>query len=218
MKIRLSEQELNRCISNVASRILREAFDDEEEDEILVGDDSDDYEDEDDSDVDFLLQGDNTITKPFFNDDDFVDDEKNDNASYDNETLLPGEQELDGYEVETDIEPAEDSLIADIEEMFGIESDVNTRTGNVMFRVPATQLEKFKAYAAQNDIEIIENGNALNESKVMPCEPFKINTNGEVFWMRESKPVENVDLFRFRLDESYRRECWNNYVDGKFVM
>ena len=122
--------------------------------------------------------------------------------------------DVDTVDFVTDIDPSETDLIAKLEDMFG-PSTKDVHTGTVMFTIPADQSEEFKDACNDNDVEITDS--VLQES-VMPCEAFKVSTNGKVYWLRESKAVENVDTYKFRVDEGYRRQCWNNYKNGKYVM
>ena len=235
MKLNLTESELLCCISNATRRIIKEMKSDNEfgivgeedpEESPILSDDLDDeniddVEDvEDIEDVDGIEGGEEDEISGDLSGI-YGQDENGEGGHYFN----PNSNDEDDYEdtdvdvshIVTDLDVRADKyLIMDIKEEFGIEPDTDVHSGNVTFDVPLDMLEDFKAYAEEHEFDA-ESSDPINEN-CMPCEPFKVTTNGNVFWMRESKPVSNVDTFKFRIDEGYRKQCWKNYTRGKFIM
>lgn len=215
MKLNITESELIECITNATQRILNEGE--------LVGDDGT---------LDNLLDLEGEDTHYEYPEEDGEEEEYTDfegptddlDDVYDELDIIPGEKEIDDeptvnstVHISTDLDLRADAdLISQIEEEFGIMADTDVHSGNVVFDVPSEILDSFKDYANENEFDANED-TPLNEGR-MPCEPYKVTTDGRVFWMRESKAVGNVDTFKFRMNENYRRNCWKNYVRGKFVM
>lgn len=225
MKLNITESELIECIKNATQRILNEGE--------LVGDDGtlDNMLDVENEEPDYEYPEENyedeedVYPEEESNYED-VEEEPTDDLGdvYNDLGIIPGEKEIDDeptvnstVHISTDLDLRADAdLISQIEEEFGIMADTDVHSGNVVFDVPSEILGRFKDYANENEFDANED-TPLNEGR-MPCEPYKVTTDGRVFWMRESKAVENVDTFKFRMNENYRRNCWKNYVRGKFVM
>lgn len=213
MKLNITESELIECIKNATQRILNEGE--------LVGDDGtlDNLLDVENEEPDYEYPEEESNYED-------EEEEPTDDLSdvYNDLGIIPGEKEIDDeptvnstVHISTDLDLRADAdLISQIEEEFGIMADTDVHSGNVVFDVPSEILDSFKDYANENEFDANED-TPLNEGR-MPCEPYKVTTDGRVFWMRESKAVENVDTFKFRMNENYRRNCWKNYVRGKFVM
>lgn len=212
MKIKATKNEINECFRRAFNRVIKESVElvgteDEEEDAPEIIDEPN--HDEDFGDVNQSNMGDIDTAGE-------VDPENDEMSDY-----IEGEKpdeysEVNAVDMFTDIDPNETDLIAKLEEVFG-ESTTDVNTGNVMFTIPADAVEEFRNMCAEEDIEC-EGGENMLQENTIPCEPFKVTTTGKVFWMRESKAVENVDTFKFRMNESYRKQCWNNFKNGKFVM
>ena len=225
MKLNITESELIECIKNATQRILNEGE--------LVGDDGtlDNLLDVENEEPDYEYPEDDSEEEEYTDFDEESDyedgeEEPTDDLGdvYDELNIIPGEKEI-GEEPEisstvhisTDLDSRADAdLIHQIEDKFGLMADTDVHNGNIVFDVPSEILDSFKNYANENEFDANEEM-PLNEGR-MPCEPYKVTTDGRVFWMRESKAMENVDTFKFRMNENYRKNCWKNYVQGKFVM
>ena len=224
MNIKATREEINECLTRAIERVLRENIelvgtDDETDDDIELP------EEEPDDNADVVVDDDYSYHDENFgtaNPDDYdtanseLGDDEDDEDSYLNgeKPIEDNLDDVDTVDFVTDIDPSETDLINKLEDMFG-PSTKDVHTGTVMFTIPADKSEEFKDACNDNDVEITDS--VLQES-VMPCEAFKVSTNGKVYWLRESKAVENVDTYKFRVDEGYRRQCWNNYKNGKYVM
>ena len=225
MKLNITESERIECIKNATQRILNEGE--------LVGDDGtlDNLLDVENEEPDYEYpeenyEGEEDVYPEEESNYEDEEEEPTDDLSdvYNDLGIIPGEKEI-GEEPEisstvhisTDLDSRADvDLIHQIEDEFGIMADTDVHNGNIVFDVPSEILDSFKNYANENEFDANEEM-PLNEGR-MPCEPYKVTTDGRVFWMRESKAMENVDTFKFRMDENYRKNCWKNYVRGKFVM